>query len=287
MQKPAANLSRIFSKMTAFRQHPQGFQLFFRHWTVKKPKAGVVLVHGLGEHTGRYSDLASFFQSHSLEMLGADFPGFGQSSGKRGVAPGLDTYYLTIQMAIDEMRQNYPGIPIFLFGQSMGANLALNYVLKNQPDLAGVIATSPWIRLKKMPPAPVMTLARVMRRIYPGFTQSNGLNPEEFTRSTEVIEAFRRDPHTHDQIAAGIGFALLEAGLALDSYEGTFPCPLLLSHGTADALTDPEATEAFAQRVQGPITLRLWEGLYHETYHEPEKEEVLKFLVNWIAHHVN
>ena len=247
----------------------------------------VVLAHGLGEHTGRYEHLASFFQSHSIAVTGADFPGFGQSSGKRGHAPSLDTYYQTIGLVMAEAKQEYPDVPVFLLGQSMGGNLALNFALAKTPSLAGLVATSPWIRVKKMPSAAVMTLARVMRRLYPAFTQSNGLDPLDFSRDPAAIEAYRNDPYVHDKVSAGIGFSLLEAGLYLDRYEGAFPFPLLLTHGTADALTDPAATEAFAARISGPVTLKLWEGFYHETFHEPEKRQVLEFLVNWIDHHVN
>ncbi|MBK7407598.1 MAG: alpha/beta hydrolase [Saprospirales bacterium] len=271
--------------MTAFHPHPEGFQLFFRHWEVSTPKAVVVLAHGMGEHTGRYAHLASFFQSQSIAVIGADFPGFGQSSGKRGHAPGIETYFRTIDLMLEEATTQYPEIPVFLMGQSMGSNLVLNYVLERKPAVAGVLAMSPWIRIRKMPPAAVMTLARLMRRVFPAFSQSNGLDPTDFSRDPEVVEAYRKDPYTHDRVSAGIGFSLLEAGLFLDQYEGTFPCPLLLTHGTKDALTDPLATESFAGRLNGPVTLKLWEGLFHETYHEPEKQQVLEFLVNWIDHH--
>lgn len=258
-----------------------------RHWNVQTPKAVVVLAHGMGEHTGRYEHLAAYFQSRDLAMLGPDFPGFGQSSGKRGHAPGMETYYQTIELVLEEAKREYPDVPVFLMGQSMGANLALNFALHYSPPIAGVVATSPWIRIKKMPSAAVMTLARIMRTVYPAFSQSNGLDPRDFSRDPEAIEAYRKDPYVHDKVSAGIGFSLLEAGLYLDRYEGAFPYPLLLTHGTADVLTDPAATEAFAKRLTGPVTLKLWDGFYHETFHEPDKLQVLEFLVNWIDHHVN
>lgn len=273
--------------MASFLQHPRGFRLFFRHWAHEAPRAVIILAHGMGEHTGRYEPLAQFFNSRSLAVMGADFPGFGQSSGKRGYAPGMDAFYETLDLVWQQSRQSYPDKPVFILGQSMGGNIALNYCLRQPAGISGVIAASPWIRLRKMPPALMVALARLMRKIYPAFTQSNGLDPADFSRDPEVVRVYREDPWVHDKVAAGIGFELLEAGLFLDAYAGSFETPLLLTHGTADALTDPQATEAFSKRVKGPVTLRLWEGLYHETHFEPEKQQVLEWIANWIDQQIN
>jgi alpha-beta hydrolase superfamily lysophospholipase len=271
--------------MTSILEHPHGFQLFFRHWEAQAPRAVVVLAHGMGEHTGRYAGMAEHFGKRGIAMLGADFPGFGRSSGKRGHAPGLDTLLDTLDIVLERAASAYPGVPVFLLGQSMGGLLALTYALDRKPSLAGILATSPWIRVRKMPPPPVMALARLMRRVYPSYTQSNGLDPRDFSRDPAVAAAYREDPLTHDRVSAGIGFSLLEAGLRIDVLEGPFPFPLLLTHGTADPLTDPSATEALSRRLTGPVTLRLWDGFYHETHLEPEKGEVLDFLANWIDFH--
>lgn len=268
--------------MSHFLNHPQGFQVFFRHWPVDNPRAVVILAHGMGDHTGRYEPVASFFRDHSLAMAGADFPGFGQSSGKRGHVPSFETFYDTLDLSFAQARSLYPGAPLFLMGQSMGGNIVLNYSINRPPLVAGIIATSPWIRVKKMPPAITVAVARLLRRIYPSFTPSNGIDPRDFSRDPGVVEAYRNDPFAHDRVSAGIGFSLLESGFFIDQFSGSFSSPLLLTHGTADALTDHQATEALSKRVKSPVTLKLWEGLFHETHFEPEKNAVLEYLVTWI-----
>lgn len=272
--------------MDTYWQHPEGFQLFYRHWKHPAPKAVLLLVHGMGEHTGRYEGLASFLAERSIAVLGADLPGFGKSSGKRGHARGMETYYKTIDLVRGEINKFYPGVPVFLFGQSMGGNIVLNYLLDRKPDVSGVLATSPWILLQKMPPAITVAIARLVVKIFPAFSQPNNLDPRDFSRDPATIEAYRADPLVHNRVSAGIGFALLNAGFFLNDYQGALPCPVLLTHGTADALTDPQATEAFANRVQGPVTLKLWDGLYHETHNEPEKAQVLEYLADWINRHL-
>lgn len=268
--------------MNYFLDHPLGFQVFFRHWAVESPRALVILAHGMGDHTGRYESVASYFRERSLAVMGADFPGFGQSSGKRGHAPSLEAFYQTLDLVFEQANAAYPGVPVFLLGQSMGGNIVMNYSLRRSPKVAGIIATSPWIKVVKMPPAITVELARLARRIFPSFTQPNGLDPADFSRDPAVAEAYRNDPYVHDRVSASIGFSLLEAGFLLDSYAGAFHRPLLLTHGTKDALTDHKATQALAARVKSPVTLKLWEGLFHETHFEPEKQQVLDYLASWI-----
>lgn len=268
--------------MNYFLDHPLGFQVFFRHWAVESPRALVILAHGMGDHTGRYEPVAAFLRERSLAVMGADFPGFGQSSGKRGHATSLEAFYHTLDLVFGRAEAAYPGVPVFLMGQSMGGNIVMHYCLRQLPGVAGIIATSPWIRVVKMPPAITVELARLVRRIFPAFTQSNGLDPRDFSRDPAVVEAYRQDPYVHDRVSAGIGFSLLEAGFYLNGFSGAFHRPLLLTHGTKDALTDHRATASLAARVKSPVTLKLWEGLYHETHFEPEKQQVLEYLTGWI-----
>jgi alpha-beta hydrolase superfamily lysophospholipase len=264
---------------------PKGLDIYVRHWAVANPKAVVCLVHGLGEHCARYDAVASFFAERGIAMSGFDLPGHGRSGGRRGHAFSTTTIFEGIDRLAAEVSKKYPGLPRFLYGQSMGGNLVLSYVLGRRPDIHGVIATSPWIRLPEKTPALLVAFGRMMRAIMPSFTQSAGLNADHISRDDAVVETYRSDRLVHNRISVETGLSLLEAAQKLDSFTGAMPVPALLVHGSADQITSPNGSEDFARRATGDVVFKDWPGLFHETHNEPEKEEVLAFLVEWMKAH--
>ncbi len=264
------------------RNNSLDIPVFFRLWPVKDAKAVVCIVHGMGEHIGRYGHVAKFFSEHGIETIGFDHQGHGQTPGKRGHSEGLSSMLDDITQLITEASLGSPGKPIFLYGHSMGGNLVLNHVLRRKPNIAGVVATDPWVRLPKPPSPFLVAFAKVMCHIAPKHTQSNGLDINGLSTDTKVIEAYKNDPLVHDRVSVKLGIGLLNGAKWLDSYSGTAPCPLLLMHGGADPLTLPKATEELSKRLQGDVTFRRWPGLKHEIHNEPQQAEVLAFLVEWM-----
>ena len=135
-------------------KNQEGISLFACHWPVDKPKAVISMVHGLGEHIGRYDHVARWFNQNQVAVVGHDHQGFGKSGGRRGHVSRLDSVLDDIDLALAEARNRYPDVPQFLYGHSLGGNLILNYTLRRKPVLTGVIATGPWIRLAFPAPAP-------------------------------------------------------------------------------------------------------------------------------------
>lgn len=262
---------------------PGGVEIFARHWPVSDPSAVVCLVHGLGEHTGRYEHVASFFTGNNIAMLGFDLPGFGSSAGKRGHTLPFASCLDEISAIIRKAENWYPDKPVFLYGQSMGGNLVLNFILEKPGNLAGVIASSPWIRLQNPPSAFLKTFAKITRQVFPSFTQSNNLDVNQLTTDPAVTRAYLADPLVHDRISVATGVEMLEAAARLDHFEGDLPVPVLLLHGSSDVLTSPDGTKDFAGRVSGDVTLKIWKDLKHELHNEPNKTEVMSFIVNWIS----
>ena len=268
------------------QQSPDGIQFYFQGWQPETPpKAVVCLVHGLGEHSGRYAHVAAALNDAGYALLGFDLRGHGKSGGPRGHTPSYDTLLDDIGRLLDEAAARYPGLPRFLYGQSLGGNLVLNYALRRKPAIAGVVATSPWLRLSSAPPAARMTLGRVMNRLLPAFVQSSGLDPTGLSRDPEVVRAYKVDPLVHDRLSARLGMAAIEAGEWALAHAAEFPLPLLLAHGSADKLTSATASAEFAKKVPGDCTFKLWDGFYHETHNEPEKAEVLSFMIDWLRQH--
>jgi len=269
------------------RQSPDKLQFYFQGWEPEvSVRAVVCLVHGLGEHTGRYAHVAAALNNAGYAVLGCDLRGHGKSEGLRGHTPSYDALLDDIGRLLDETAQRYPGKSQFIYGHSLGGNLVLNYALRRKPPLAGVVSTSPAIRVGKPLPATQLTLAKVMNKLQPTMQMPNGLALDNLARDPEVIRAYKSDPLVHNKISVRLAVEMLQAGEWALAHAAEFPLPLLLVHGTADELTSAAATQKFAGKVRGDCTLKLWDGFYHETHNEPEKAEVLGFMVAWIGSHV-
>jgi alpha-beta hydrolase superfamily lysophospholipase len=260
-----------------------GVQIYGKAWPHPAPTAVLSIVHGMGEHINRYDEMAAFYHKAGFAVVGNDHRGHGQSGGKRGHTPGYELLLDEVDHLVKESRARYPGLPHFLFGQSLGGNLVLKYCLQRRSDFAGVVASSPWIQLA-FRPNPISVLAgKLMQNIYPGLLQPSGLNPDHLSTIKEVGRQYVKDPLVHDRISAAMGMGMLKAADSLNEYNGSFPCPLLILHGTGDQITSVPASRAFAERVSGDITYRPWEGLYHELHNEADRQEVLETTLNWMT----
>ena len=249
-------------------------------------RAVVCLVHGLGEHSGRYRHVADVLARAGYVTLTFDKRGHGRSPGPRGHAPNYDILLDDMERLLEEASRRYPQAPRFLYGHSMGGNLVINYALRRRPQLAGVVATSPWLRLAGEPSKVRLLMAQVMDLLAPSLGMSSGLDAEAISSDPDEVEAYRNDPLVHDRISPRLGMSLLDSAQWALEHAEEFPLPLLITHGGGDRLTSAKASAEFAERADD-CTFKLWEELHHETHNEPEKEEVLALMVNWLDEHTD
>lgn len=259
-----------------------GIQLYGQCWDAENPKAAVCLVHGMGEHSGRYAHVAGFFNKNNYSLVCFDQRGHGKSGGKRGHTPSYDLLMEDISLLLHQADSFYPLIPKFLYGHSMGGNLVLNYVLRKRPDLAGVISSSPWLRLAFEPPSVKVILAKMLNGVMPSLTQSSNLDVTAISRDAAVVSAYKNDRLVHDKISTNMFLSVHESGLWALEHAHEFSLPLLLFHGTADRLTSYKASEEFSKKMKSNISLKLWHDLYHEPHNEPQKQEVFDLIRNWM-----
>ncbi len=264
-------------------ENKDGPRFYVRGWEPDtKPKAVVCLVHGHGEHVGRYAHVGEAFSQAGYVLAGFDERGHGKTTGARGHVPSYDAMLDDVADFLALMEKRYPGLPRFLYGHSMGGNQVINFALRRKPELAGVIATGPWLKLAFDPPAIQVFLGRTMNNIAPGFIQKSGLETAALSRDPKIVEAYEKDPLVHDKISARLFVDMYESGLWALDHAVEFSLPLLLMHGTADRLTSWQASQEFAQRAGKNVTWRAWDGFYHEIHNEPEKAEVLKTMTTWM-----
>lgn len=246
-------------------------------------KAVVVLVHGLGEHSGRYQHVGEFLCEHGYALFGLDLPGHGKSGGIRGHAD-FDSILLDIDHLIATVKARFPAAPIILYGHSMGGTLALYYLYHRKPDIKGSVVTSPGLRTGFKVPPIKLALARMMNRWMPTLVMANGLDQAQLARDPSVRQKYAEDPLVHDRISARLGWNLISKGEELLGLAGSFPSmSILMMVGTEDRLVSPQAVYEFAERYRGDLTLKKWEGFLHETHNEIGKEAVLNTMVEWMS----
>ena len=268
-------------------QSRDGLRLYVQGWgSGPKTKAVVVLIHGFGEHTARYAHVGEALNKAGYTLVGFDLRGHGRSGGPRGHTPSYEALLNDLADFLLWSEKRYPGLPRFLYGHSMGGNLVLNFALRRKVEVAGVIATGPWLKLAFDPPGVQISLARLMNRIAPGFTQKSALDTAALSHDRRVVEAYNNDPLVHSRISARLFISIYESGLWALDRAGEFSVPLLLMHGKADRITSSAASAEFAERAGKIATWRPWEGLYHEIHNEPEKAEVIQTMIGWMNDHL-
>ena len=275
----ASKVSKVLEK---FENAPDGLQIYYKAWLVEQPKAVVGIVHGLGEHCHRFRYVIKFFNQNNISVVSYDRRGHGRSEGQRGHTSNFQYLYQEIDLLFAWVNELSPDIPQIIYGHSMGANLVMNYCLDKDRNFKCVIATGPWIRLPNPPPAALMSFARLMDKLWPGFSQSNRLDPSLVTFDPEEAKLYTDDPMVHDRISARLAVGMFDAANRLDDFAETFPLPLLMMHGELDEYTDPKGTIAFAERVKGEIELKIYSGLRHEIHNEAERADIFEFMKKWI-----
>jgi alpha-beta hydrolase superfamily lysophospholipase len=237
----------------------------------------------MGEHAGRYAGLAEFFGRQGFATLAHDHHGHGKTTGKKGHVRHYDLFYDELDAMAQEAQRRFPNLPVLLWGHSLGGAIVLSYVIKRSPSAyRAVVATSSAIKLAFEPAKLLVAIGKLTRKIAPGFTQHNQLNPADLSHDPEVVKAYKEDPLVHAYVSSELGLSTLEIGEALYTYTGEFGLPLLLMHGTEDRITSYRGSEMFARQAKGNITYKPWEGLFHETHQEPQREEVLQFAKEWM-----
>lgn len=265
-----------------------GIEIFFQQWEVANPKAILVIVHGLGEHSGRYGNLIDALQNKGIAIFGLDHRGFGRSGGKRGHVDSFMDYIYDLKIFVNMIRDKYPNKPVIMLGHSMGGVLALKYALTHAEDLDALILSSPGLVPAIKVPAWKKNLAIFLSSRIPSLTMPSGLDATTISRDKEVVKKYLDDPLVHDKVTPRFYVEMMNTIDECINRCGEITLPLLLFHGTADALVLDEASKIVYQKASSKDkTLKLFEGLYHETMNElePDRKKVLKFVADWIVAH--
>ena len=253
-------------------------------WEPGDVEAVLLVVHGMGEHGGRYgTHFAKAFNKKNIAVVTFDQFGHGETDGKRGHTPGYDANLEVIDFMLNDIEDFYgKETPVFLYGHSMGGNLVANHILRRQSNIKGAILSSPMLRLAFNPPAWKLKVGGLLRNVYPKFTEKTGLDVTAISRDKKEVEKYKKDLLIHDEISINYSLPFFEAGEWAIRNVGILNKKVFIFHGTGDKITDYKASKDFAMASEGRATLKLYEGGYHELHNDICKEEVLKDMTNWI-----
>ena len=246
-------------------------------------KGTIVLLHGMGEHFGRYKHVAEFFKTIGYTTVGMDHRGHGKSPGNKGHTPTYDQLMDDIDLLLKKSNELFPGTPVILYGHSMGGNLAANFAIRRKPDIKGLVVTDRYFKLAFDPPAWTVKLGKISAGIIPTLTQSTGLETAALSRDEAVVTAYKNDPLVHDKITSAFFVNVHTARTYPIEHAKELTVKTLAMHGTADRLTSIEGTKEFANNNPQMIELKVWDGFYHEIHNEPEKQEVFNYIAGWLS----
>lgn len=264
-----------------------GSQVYGQSWLVDNPKAVVGIVHGMGEHSGRYNYLVDALTAAGISVVSYDQMGHGKTAGKKGHVANYDMLLGCVGELTSKMVELAPAKPTFLLGHSMGGNVVLNFLLRKQPKLNGAIVSAPWLKLAFDPPAIQVKLGRMVSGILPGLVQSTKLDVTTISRDKSEVERYSKDPLVHDKISTAFFVGVYDSGTWALENASMLNTPLLMYHGTADKLTSYEASKQFCENASGDVTFETLDGYYHESHNEaPEdRERLFKMILKWIDAH--
>ncbi len=258
--------------------------IYYQTWVPEgEIKAAILLIHGLGEHSGRYLNLVNRFVALGYSVYAVDHIGHGQSEGKRKHVDAFSDFSDTLDIFIERMKQWHGDQPLFILGHSMGGLIAAHYLLHHQSLFAGAILSAPALKISDGIPQIKIIVGKFLAKFFPKVGLLP-IHPTMISRDLAVVQAYMDDPLIHKgKTSARLASELVNAMQRVHDGAATFTLPMLIIQGTKDAIVHPQGSQEFYDGIASKDkTLKMYEGLYHEAFNEPEKEQVFNDVEQWL-----
>jgi acylglycerol lipase len=263
----------------------KGHNLYYQCWLPDtKPKAVLLVVPGLAEHSGRYTNLVNYFVPKGYAVYSLDTQGHGKSEGVRCYVNKFSDYVNDLKIFFDMVHSKQSDRKIFLTGHSMGSTIVLAYAVQHQRDLAGLIISGTALKPGSSVPLGLRKVVRLISLLFPkmGVTV---INATTISQDKAVVDAYIHDPLVYrGKVRARLAAELLNTVERLPSLIPQIVLPIIIMHGTADRLCNPEGSQMLYDLVgSSDKTLKFYQGFYHEVFNEPEHLQVMADLETWLA----
>ncbi|MED5815582.1 lysophospholipase [Mycolicibacterium sp. 050232] len=265
-----------------------GVRIVYDVWTPDvAPRGVVVLSHGLGEHAGRYHHVAQRFGQAGLVVYALDHRGHGRSGGKRVYLRDMSEYVGDFHTLVGIAAAAYPALPRLVLGHSMGGGIVFSYGVEYPDEYTAMVLSGPAVAAQAAVSPVLAVVAKVLGKIAPGLPVEN-LDANAVSRDPAVVAAYNADPLVwHGKVPAGIARALIVVGETMPQRASALTAPLLVVHGEKDRLVAADGSRHLVECVgSSDVHLKVYPGLFHEVFNEPEKELVLDDVTTWIETHL-
>jgi len=265
-------------------QASRGTRLFWQSWTATdNPLCALILIHGFGEHSGRYRYFVERLCAAKIAVFAFDLRGHGQSEGRRGHINCMTDYRGDVAAFVAQVETRHPDLPKFIFGHSLGSLVVLDFVLRQPDGLAGTIISGCGLEPAGVVTAPVVFLARTLSVIWPTFPLKVPVAAAALTRDTTEVEAYHSDPLVHHTGTTRLASEVLNVIEWIKEHAQDLQLPILMIHGGADRINLPSGSSNFISRVVFPDKkLLLYPGCFHELHNDLNRQEVLTDLTRWL-----
>ena len=264
---------------------PAGASLYYQSWRpFDRPRAVLLIAHGLAEHSGRYQNFARFFVDRGYAVYALDHSGHGKSDGDRCHIGRFSQFTDGVGLLLEKVREEIPDTLVFLVGHSMGGLIATHFLIEHQSEFAGCILSGAAVQPAVEVPALQRLTIRLLSKVLPklGLLQ---LDASEVSRDPEVVDRYRKDPLVFTgKVSARLLEQLFSSMSGLEEKLAAIELPMLILHGSADGLALPQGSKMLHEKISSSDKkLIIYEGLYHEIYNEPEQEDVMTDVADWLA----
>jgi alpha-beta hydrolase superfamily lysophospholipase len=261
-----------------------GLELYYQAWKPEnEPRAVFAVVHGYGEHSGRYLNPVNYFVPQGYAFYAYDLRGHGKSPGQRGHISKFDEYLADTDAFLKFVRSQAPSRKVFLLGHSLGGLIVAAYAEDHSRELPGLIMSSAFLRIKMPVPGWKLLMGRVLSSLAPASSMANDL-PAHLLSHDPAIDVYDNDPLNHHVFTARWSTEVMAAQLRTLDRAGEIATPVLVLYAGDDQIADPEGSALFFERLKATDKAsHRYDGYYHEIFNETGKEAVFKDLEAWLA----
>lgn len=264
-------------------------ELYYQYWLpAGQPKAALAIVHGVAEHSDRYSNVVNNLIQEDFAIFAYDQRGHGKSPGQRGYLDSWEQYRSDFNLFLDLIQETIPGLPVFVYGHSQGALIILDYLARGKNTIAGAVVSGSPLASDDAASPLLVVAAKVLSRVWPTFSLETPINPAQLSCDARVVKKYQDDPTVFKILTARWGTEYLKTQDYVRENASQIKTPILILHGGEDSLCDPKGSQDLYEKVStADKSLKIYPSYFHEIHNEPGHITVIQDINQWISERLN